>query len=386
MYEFDEDYIIDDLSKAILIMNEGLDGTCHSFPRVPKALSDIFAGKDNNTPRVRTRYKFPFGTWFRGHSKMCYNLEPTLFREKLNKDLLCPDKSIECEKKREYSYFNESSMMNHFTLRTNADNNNLYSTLDILCLMQHHGVPTRLLDWTESILIALYFAVITRNECDGYIFAINGARLNEISRISSSKRMLCIPDSIDVLLRSELAHSDTITSLVSNLKRRNLLDYVCDSINETNVVKELKRISAMRDPDYESPPLLNDFLDKLSLPVALYPSRKNDRMANQLSVFTLSGGKTYDKVIKTNFKNNIFRLPVVLYELNKMVVTNVKNYKGKKFLKCFKVAGKQKMKIREQLKRIGIHDASMFPELDYQAKYIRKQWRIIEDSDGNYIE
>jgi hypothetical protein len=385
MYKFDDEYVIDDLSKAILIINEGLDGDCHSFPPVPKALQDIFKGKDYKTPRVRTRYKFPFGTWFRGHSKICYNLEPTLFRERLNKELMCAESNRDCIRNRNYSYFNESSMFNHFILRTNADNNKMNSTLDILCLMQHYGVPTRLLDWTESILIALYFAVITRNECDGFVFALNGARLNEISRINSNKRILCTPDSIDTILRSEFAHSDTITSFVSNLKRRNLLDYVCDSISDYKVVEELKRISGMSDSDYEPPVLLNDFLNKLSMPIAFYPSRKNDRMATQLSVFTLSGGKTYDKEIKGNFKNNIFRPPVELNELNKLVTADPKKYGGKNFLKCFKVVGTKKMKIREQLKRIGIHDASMFPELEYQAKYIRKQWRIIEDSDGNYI-
>jgi hypothetical protein len=45
--------------------------------------------------------------------------------------------------------------------------------------MQHHGLPTRLLDWSENILFAAYFAVINDPKEDAEIWSLLPWKLNE---------------------------------------------------------------------------------------------------------------------------------------------------------------------------------------------------------------
>lgn len=51
------------------------------------------------------------------------------------------------------------------------------SPLEWLAIAQHHGMWTRLLDWSESLLVAAYFATVEANTAVGIIYAVQGLRV-----------------------------------------------------------------------------------------------------------------------------------------------------------------------------------------------------------------
>jgi len=112
-------------------------------------------------------------SWFRGHSQVYNELTPRIFRSNYTNMVV-----------KKFRPNIEFEMVEQFKLRAPAFSSKIPPQEDHvtwLFLMQHHGMPTRLLDWTENVLVALYFAVFERPNEDGELWSIYPDQLNKLN-------------------------------------------------------------------------------------------------------------------------------------------------------------------------------------------------------------
>lgn len=172
--------------------------------------------------------------FFRGVNKSIYDLTPSLFRKTLSRGYTLPTL--------------ENNLF--FEFISKADNMILdKNDWHVLYQMQHYGMPTRLLDWTESLGAALFFAIEFSDEIeDPCIWVCDPFKLNKFGK------------------------KNGINVDGDNLYNPNF--HFDKSYYESFVKLDAGKIQN---------------IDIFDSPKALYPVKANDRIRAQKGVFTIHG-------------------------------------------------------------------------------------------------
>ncbi|HQW68808.1 MAG TPA: FRG domain-containing protein [Flavobacterium sp.] len=222
-----------------------------------KSLEDYIVHIDYASQKIFKSNKI----WFRGHANKNYKLIPSIFRTDAY--------SIESEKNLTEEFLDKAR---GFISGKTFDDNEWYF------LMQHFGLKTRLLDWTEGYLFALFFALkLNKGDnifLDPCVWIINPEDLNNLS------------------------------------------------INQPTII---------RTNDILNTSLINEYLNfnnqKNELPIAISPTYSNERVLRQKGCFTLhSGNSTINTVYKKNGSNRIVKI-------------NISNKDRRQILEQLKLAG-----------------------------------------------
>lgn len=256
---------------------------------------------------------FPIQIYYRGESSEKWRTLPSVLRENAYNP-------------RESFYYHE------IQVRSPKDFEN-QTHLNKLATMQHYGAPTRLLDLTSNSLNALYFACADEKQ-----MSVDG----KVSLFPVMPGSISYADSDRALILSCLP---TLTSL----EKISILD----DINKC-------RIDTYND-DCECPCLNKLFLEicsekssfqrrikfgDLLTPLLVQPNMINPRIMNQQGVFLLSGITFNDDDAENKIKAHMSQTHIT-------------------------IPANRKASILKELDSIGVNQATIYPNLDKIAGYLK---------------
>lgn len=246
--------------------------------------------------------------YYRGHSNANYRLQPSISR------------------KSSWLY-NEREMYNELLINCPADFEKCNSHLEKLVKMQHYGLPTRLLDITKNALVALYFACESQHNSYG-----------EIILISATKDSIYYPQSDTASILASLpAFSYDIQQSYLELANDSSITKENFNLNVSRLIHEIRLEKPAFGADINKTDLLRNII--------ILATKNNNRIIKQDGAFILCGLSHDPKTL------NKFRYK----KKGKTVIVLVSN----------------KRKILEQLSTFSINRATLFPEIECVADYIK---------------
>lgn len=245
--------------------------------------------------------------FYRGTDKVYPTVKPSLFRsERLRQS--------------EKDLFNSALASHPESFREDI------STLDKLVRMQHHGLPTRLLDITSNPLVALYFASNPEVEEDG-----------EVARFEFRSRDVKYPDSDRASVMANLAR------LTAHQKQSLDTSLAIEDFNQQPAITPLLHFICQEKPYFE-PRIKPIDIDGI---MVIRGKHSNARIITQAGAFMLFGEK-------------------LLFE---------DSPKGRDIqLRKFIIERDAKEDIREELDHLNINQRTLFPGLDSTAAYLKMKF------------
>lgn len=239
-------------------------------------------------------------SWFRGHSQAVEKLTPRIQREKYRAASVEAWSLPNMERRFIEDFKRDARPLAHHEVPDDDDH------LGWLYIMQHYEAPTRLLDWTENVLAALFFTVAGDREEPGELWAMLPWALNKEADVGYGLPLYGRNPVLDYLVREPF------------WPQRELL------------VEEVAE-------EYGHEPRA------FRRPVAFEPRRDFTRMVVQRSTFTIhpepSSGNT---------------IPEILTD--------------PKHLVRYLIPASAKRSIERELVALGIDDASLFPDFEGIAR------------------
>lgn len=264
--------------------------------------------------------------FFRGQAVDYWDIRPSIFRDQM----LSVEHNLMSEPLRQ--------IPNEF--------NNLGDSFEIMEKYQHYGMCTRLLDITTNPLVALYFSY-ERYKKEEY----KDRETKNIEKVAPRGIVYFKEDNMP------LKYNDLEVRIISRLASydmnsdRTLEEIVEKLYQDTVISMDLKKKWLEENGMFE-------FIHICQSVCTVLPIMNNDRLIRQSGAFLLPG-----KFIVTNRGDNLKNAIIAKAE------SNLRNEFEGMF---FYIDDNNKEKIRTELENCNISEANLFPELEYQLKYIRK--------------